>query len=188
MNPDKRRELEELLAIPGLRLRALSEFAGARAPQEDGATLLENARIKASAAVQLTGLPALADDTGLEVDALGGAPGVHAARFAGPKASYADNVRLLLERLRGVPSERRTARFRCVIVALWPDGREKLGEGTLEGRIANSPRGEYGFGYDPVFEVEGTGQTLAEMTAAEKNAVSHRARAAHALAAKLTRG
>jgi XTP/dITP diphosphohydrolase len=184
MNPDKRRELEQLLAIPGLALRALSEFPGAESPEEHGETLVENARIKVRAAVAVSGLPALADDTGLEVDALGGEPGVRAARFAGPLATYAENCALLLERLRGVPRERRTARFRCVIVARWPDGREEVGEGTLEGSITEAPRGEGGFGYDPVFEVEG--RTLAEMTAAEKNAVSHRARAARALAAKLT--
>ncbi len=185
MNPEKRRELEELLALPGLRLRSLAEFPGARVPEEHGATLLENARLKAEAACALTGLPALADDTGLEVDALGGAPGLHAARFAGPAATYAENRTLLLERLRGVPRERRTARFRCVIVARWPDGREAAGEGVVEGLITEAPRGRGGFGYDPIFEVEGAGRTLAEMTAEQKHAISHRGRAARELARKL---
>ena len=188
MNPDKRRELEELLTLPGLRLRSLAEFTGASAPEETGATLIENARLKAKAAWTLTGLPAIADDTGLEVDALDGAPGIHASRFAGPRASYADNCRLLLERLRGVPAERRTARFRCVIVARWPEGREVVAEGTLEGRITEAPRGAGGFGYDPLFEIQGTGRTLAELSAAEKHALSHRGRAARALARKLGGG
>jgi XTP/dITP diphosphohydrolase len=188
LNPDKMRELVELLALPGLRLLALSEFPGARSPEETGATLLENARLKAAAAAALTGLPAIGDDTGLEVDALGGAPGVHASRFSGPGATYASNCALLLERLRGVPRERRTARFRCAMVARWPDGREVVAEGVLEGRITDSPRGEFGFGYDPLFELEDTGLTLAQLPAAEKNTVSHRARAARRLAERLTEG
>ena len=185
MNPDKQRELSELLALPGLELRSIAEFPGARAPEESGATLEENARTKAAYACALTGLPAIADDTGLEVDALGGAPGVMAARFAGPGATYADNCVLLLERLRGVSATRRAARFRCVMIVRWPDGREQAAEGVLEGRITERPRGDQGFGYDPLFEVEKTGRTLAELSAAEKNALSHRARAARALVRQL---
>ena len=130
----------------------------------------------------LSGLPAIADDTGLEVEALGGRPGVHAARYAGPHASYADNLRKLLGELSGVPPARRGARFRTVVVACWPDGVEIGAEGTLEGRITESPRGAGGFGYDPVFEVEDRGRTLAELGAGEKNALSHRARAVRSLA------
>jgi XTP/dITP diphosphohydrolase len=181
-NRGKARELRALLAAPGRALRDLSEFPGSAVPAETGATLLENARIKAEAAVRLTGLPAIADDTGLEVDALDGAPGPRAARFAGPGASDAENVSLLLERLRDVPRPRRTARFRTVCVACFPTGSERVGEGVLEGLITESPRGAGGFGYDPVFEVAGRGRTLAELDAAGKNAVSHRARAAAALA------
>jgi XTP/dITP diphosphohydrolase len=184
-NRDKQRELEELLGLPGVTLLGLRDFAGATAPVEDGATLLDNARIKARAAFALTGLPSIADDTGLEVDALDGRPGVHAARFAGPDATYADNVRLLLESLAGVPPERRTARFRTVCVAVLGPGDELEAAGVLEGSIATAPRGANGFGYDPVFEIAGTDRTLAQMTSAGKNALSHRARAAHALAAKL---
>jgi len=183
-NPDKARELEPLLAGAGFALEILAGRPGVAAPEEHGTTLLENARIKARAALAATGLPAIADDTGLEVDALGGAPGVHAARFAGPDATYADNVRLLLERLAGVPAERRTARFRTVCVACFPDGTELEGEGALEGRITTSPRGSGGFGYDPVFEFA-DGRTYAELTAAEKNAISHRSRAVRALVEKL---
>jgi XTP/dITP diphosphohydrolase len=150
---------------------------------ETGATLEANARLKAVGIASATGLPAIADDTGLEVDALGGAPGVYSARFAGPDATYADNCTRLLERLQGVPAERRTARFATVALAHWPDGREAAALGTVEGTIAEAPRGDGGFGYDPVFvPVEGDGRTFAEMTADEKHAISHRGRAFRTLA------
>lgn len=184
-NRDKVRELGALLPDAGITLRSLADFPDARSPVEDGETLLENARIKARAALAVTGLPVIADDTGLEVEALGGEPGVHAAYFAGPGATYDDNVRLLLERLKGVPAERRAARFRTMCVALFPDGREVIGEGALEGRILEEARGSGGFGYDPVFGLA-DGRALAELSAAEKNAISHRGRAARDLAAKLT--
>ena len=181
-NRDKLRELSGLLDLPGLELVSLADVPGAEPPAETGVTLEENARIKAHAALALTGLPAIADDTGLEVAALGGRPGVQAARYAGPDASYADNVRKLLRELEGVPVERRAARFRTVCVACWPDGVEFAAHGVLEGRIALAPRGTNGFGYDPVFEVEDGVRTLAELTAEEKNARSHRARAVRSLA------
>jgi XTP/dITP diphosphohydrolase len=181
-NAGKIRELTALLAAPGRTLRSLGEFAGARAPEETGATLLENARLKADAAVRITGLPAIADDTALEVDALAGAPGVRSARYAGENARDADNVALLLERMAGVPAGGRAARFRTVCVARFPDGSERIGEGVLEGNITLAPRGTNGFGYDPVFEVPELRKTLAELDEAAKNALSHRARAAQALA------
>jgi XTP/dITP diphosphohydrolase len=184
MNPDKLRELQALFG-DALTLVSLRDVPGARAPEETGVTLVENARLKAHAALRLTGLPALADDTGLEVDALGGRPGVLAARYAGPNATYADNVALLLRELEGVPAERRDARFRSVCVATFPDGRELVGEGVLEGRIAERARGENGFGYDPVFELPVLGRTLAELSGDEKNRVSHRALAARTLLAQL---
>jgi XTP/dITP diphosphohydrolase len=174
-NRDKAAELHALLALPGVELAALADWPGAVSPEETGATLLENARIKAAAAV--TGLPAIADDTGLEVDALNGAPGVHAARYAGPDAKYADNVAKLLRELAGVPAERRTARFRTVCVAAWPDGTELCADGVLQGTITEVPRGTNGFGYDPVFVPRGETRTYAELTDAEKNAISHRGRA-----------
>jgi XTP/dITP diphosphohydrolase len=183
-NRDKAREMNVLLADAGITLRTLADFANATPPAEDGDSLIENARIKARAAFAHTGRASIADDTGLEVDALGGEPGVHAARYAGPGATYADNVRLLLERLKGVPPGRRGGRFRTVCVALFPDGREVVGEGTLAGRIAESPRGDGGFGYDPVFLLEDD-RTLAELSAEEKNAISHRSRAVRDLASKL---
>lgn len=179
-NPDKVREVEAVLTDLGV----VGEIVrGLDWPDVDetGETLEENALLKARAVAAATGLPSLADDTGLEVDALGGAPGVYAARYSGPGATYVSNVAKLLAELTGV-SERRAV-FRTVIAVVDPEGDEWLAEGALEGTIALSPRGENGFGYDPVFEVGD--RTLAELTAAEKNSLSHRARALKAIAAAL---
>ena len=155
--------------------------------EETGSTLEENARIKAVALADAIGLPSVADDTGLEVDALGGAPGVYSARYAGEDATYADNVAKLLRALDGVDGDRRTARFATVAVARRPDGGELVTRGEVEGSIAFSPRGAGGFGYDPVFvPAEGDGRSFAEMAAAEKHAVSHRGRAFRSLALALT--
>lgn len=186
-NRDKQRELEALLSIDSIAWQALADFPGATAPAETGTTLEENAHLKAAAALAHTGRLALADDTGFEVEALDGRPGVHAARYAGPGATYADNVRKLLAELDGVPQARRGARFRTICVAHFPDGRRLEAEGILEGRVIEAPRGAGGFGYDPVFVPEGEGRTLAEMAAGEKNRISHRARAVRALAALLER-
>jgi XTP/dITP diphosphohydrolase len=150
---------------------------------ETGTTLEDNARLKAAALCAATGLPAVADDTGLEVDALGGAPGVHSARYAGDDATYADNVRKLLDALVGVDEPARTGRFRTVALARWPDGREVAAIGEVDGVIATEARGDGGFGYDPVFvPVEGDGRTFGEMSGAEKHSVSHRGRAFRTLA------
>jgi XTP/dITP diphosphohydrolase len=155
--------------------------------EETGSTLEENARIKATALASALGLAAIADDTGLEVDAIDGAPGVYAARYAGPDATYADNVAKLLRELEGVYPALRTARFATVAVTCWPDGTEVAARGEVEGVIAAAPSGENGFGYDPVFvPTEGDGRTFAQMSAAEKHAVSHRGRAFTALAVALT--
>jgi XTP/dITP diphosphohydrolase len=151
--------------------------------EETGDTLEENARIKARALADALGLLAVADDTGLEVDALQGAPGVYSARYAGERASYADNVAKLLRELEGVHPPLRTARFTTVAIARRPDGREVVARGEVEGLIAALPRGDGGFGYDPVFvPLEGDGRSLAELTPEEKHAVSHRGRAFRALA------
>lgn len=179
-NPDKAAEIAAILAGHELVPRP----ASVPDVEEVGSTLEANARLKAQALATATGLPAVADDTGLEVVALGGAPGVHSARFAGSHASYADNVDKLLAELAGAPD--RQARFRTVAIACWPDGRELLAEGEVAGVITEAPRGGGGFGYDPVFAPrEGDGRTFAEMTAADKHAVSHRGRAFRALAARL---
>ena len=175
-NPDKVREIRELLA--GLDVEPRPEDLPD--VDETGETLEDNARLKAVAVMEATGLPAVADDTGLEVVALGGAPGVRTARFAGEKATYADNVAKMLDVLTGV--EDRRARFRTVALARFPDGREVLAEGAVDGVIADEPRGSEGFGYDPLFvPVEGDGRTFAEMTADEKHELSHRGRAFRAL-------
>ena len=151
---------------------------------ETGETLEENARLKAWALVNATGMPAIADDTGLEVDALDGAPGVYSARYAGEHATYADNVQKLWQALIGAST--RAARFRTVAIAAFPDGSEVIGHGVVEGVIADDPRGDNGFGYDPLFiPSTGDGRTFAEMTLAEKEHVSHRGRAFRALAAGL---
>lgn len=152
---------------------------------EDGATLEANARIKAVAVAAFAGAPALADDTGLEVDALDGAPGVHSARYAGPNAGDEANVAKLLAALAGVAPPQRTARFRTVVVARWPDGRELLAEGTVEGAIAERPRGGRGFGYDPVFVPAPGELTFAEMSLEAKGAIGHRGSALRELARRL---
>jgi len=154
--------------------------------EETGATLEENARIKARALSDALGVLAIADDTGLEVDALGGAPGVRSARYAGHDATYADNTARLLRELEGISPSRRTARFATVAIACWPGGRELSVRGEVEGVIAEEPRGSRGFGYDPVFApLEADGRTFAEMAPAEKHAISHRGRAFRALATRL---
>jgi XTP/dITP diphosphohydrolase len=187
-NPDKAAEIAELLGtIPGLVLEPRPPWV----PEvvEDGATLVDNARLKARALCRAIGMPAVADDTGLEVAALGGAPGVYTARFAGQHATYADNVGKLLvelERVGATLPDQRAASFRSVALVAYPDGSERWTEGMVEGTIAGEPRGVSGFGYDPVFVPgDGDGRTFAEMTAAEKHTISHRGRAFHALAAQL---
>lgn len=178
-NPDKAAEIIEILAAAGVELRPRpSEVPEV---EETGSTLEENARLKASAIAEATGLPAIADDTGLEVDALGRAPGVRSARYAGESATYEDNVEKLLEELERHAN--RSARFRAVALARWPDGREVIAEGTVSGTIAHVPSGDAGFGYDPVFvPIEGDGRSFAEMSSAEKHTISHRGKAFRALA------
>ncbi len=179
-NPDKAAEISAILT--GFEL--VPRPADVPEVDEAGATLLDNARLKAFALVEATGLPAVADDTGLEVAALGGAPGVYSARFAGADATYADNVAKLLAEL-GDGADR-AARFLTVAIAVYPDGTEVSAEGVVDGVIATEARGGGGFGYDPVFVPSGgDGRTFAEMDPAEKHAVSHRGRAFRALATNL---
>jgi XTP/dITP diphosphohydrolase len=155
---------------------------------EDGETLEANARLKAVAVCGASGEPAVSDDTGLEVDALGGAPGVLSARYAGVEASYDENVDRLLREMEAVGSADRTARFRSVVMVLWPDGREIVAEGVVEGHISQQRCGSGGFGYDSVFvPEEGDGRTFAEMSSGEKHAISHRGRALRNLVRLLTR-
>ena len=182
-NPDKVAEIQDLLR--GV-VELLPRPASVGDIVEDADTLIGNARLKARAISEATGLASVADDTGLEVDALDGAPGVHTARFAGEYATYADNRRKMLDSLRGVAANARTARFRTVALVAYPDGSERWAEGVCEGMIAESERGERGFGYDAVFVPrDGDGRTFAEMTVEAKHELGHRGRAFRALAAVL---
>ena len=176
-NPDKIIEIESVLVREGLVDEIVRGLSWPDVPETEG-TLEGNALLKARAVAAATGLPALADDTGLEVAALGGDPGVHTARFAGPEASYQDNVEKMLAVLDGV--EDRRATFRSVVAVVWPGGAEVTAEGRLDGAIAKQARGGFGFGYDPVFEV--AGRTLAEIGPEAKDTMSHRALALRALA------
>lgn len=184
-NPGKLREFADLLAGLALELAPQSDF-GIEPPPETGDTFLDNALIKARNAAQRSGLPAIADDSGIEVDALDGAPGVYSARFAGEGATDAANLDKLLRSLAGVPEARRGARYRCVIVFVRhaDDGHPLLGEGTWEGWITDAPRGLGGFGYDPAFIPANETRTAAEMSASEKHAVSHRGQAMRAFLAQ----
>ncbi len=183
-NPNK---VAEIAAILGDAVELLPRPAEVGDVVEDAPTLEGNARLKAVAICEATGQAAVADDTGLEVDALGGAPGVHSARYAGEEADAARNLAKLLTELDGVPPEQRTARFRTVALIRRPDGSEVVTHGVVEGTIIDTPRGVGGFGYDPVFvPVDSDGSTFAEMTDDAKNAISHRGRAFRALAVHLS--
>lgn len=187
----KLRELRELLDLPELDLVSLDDLGIPGEPIEDGSTFEANARIKARFAARATGLPALADDSGLEVDALAGRPGVHTRRFAGPEATDPQNNARLLRELEGLAPTDRGARYVCVLVLATPDERAPGGlrltsrRGTCRGRIATEPRGSGGFGYDPIFEPDPEppgGRTFGQYSVAEKHAISHRARAARRMA------
>jgi XTP/dITP diphosphohydrolase len=185
-NAGKLRELTALLAPLGLELIPQVSL-GIESPPETGATFLDNALIKARHAAQASGAAALADDSGIEVDALGGRPGVRSARFAGEGASDAENLAKLLRELRDVPESQRTARYRCSIVFVRgpDDPRPLVAEGTWQGRIATLGRGSGGFGYDPVFVPTGLASTAAELAADVKNSLSHRGQALRSLATQL---
>ena len=183
--PHKAQEMRDILTSLGFDVLVRPD--GAPDIEESSDTLEGNALLKAHALAEVTGEPAIADDTGLFVDALLGRPGVYSARYAGEGASYADNVAKLLHELDGVPDVGRDARFRSVIAVAYPDGNSFTVDGVLEGSIIQSPRGSEGFGYDPVFVPAGaSGRTLAELTQDQKNGLSHRGRALRALAEKLT--
>ena len=174
LNPAKGRELVALLGSVPFEIRMLADIPGARLPDETGTTYAENALVKARTAAEITGELALGDDSGLEVDALDGAPGLYTARFGGAGLDDRARRELLLKRLDGVPAARRTARFRCVIALAGPGRPERVVEGVAEGVIAESPRGTRGFGYDPVFFYPPLGRTFGELSDEEKARVSHR--------------
>lgn len=177
-NSHKVSEMRAVLATPGIELLGPGDLAPWEDVEETGHTLEENALLKARAVCAATGLHAIADDTGLFVEALGGKPGHHAARYAGPEATYADNVAKLLGALGDAAPEKRRAAFRTAMALVSPDGCEQVVRGAVHGRILRAPRGGEGFGYDPVFLIEPLGRTMAELSVAVKNVWSHRARAA----------
>ncbi len=184
-NPSKARELAQLLGELPFKLISLEEAGISETVEETGSTFEENAVIKAKAYVSLSGLLTLADDSGLEVDALGGRPGVVSARYGSPEFSDEERVALLLQELQNVPWGKRTARFRCVITLAWPSGEVRTVEGVVEGVIQYKPEGSNGFGYDPIFHVPDRCCTTAQLPTAEKNLISHRGQAARAAAAIL---
>ena len=177
-NPGKLRELREILAPWNVDVRPQPEFTQGQAA-ETGLSFVENALLKARFAAGVSGLPAIADDSGLEVDALNGAPGIHSARYAGPAASDADNNLKLLAELEAVPPARRGARYRCAMVYMrWPlDAAPVIAQAAWDGRILRAPVGVHGFGYDPLFEVDGIHRSAAQLEPAEKNRISHRGQA-----------
>lgn len=184
-NPGKIREIEAMLAGLGITLLSLNDYPQLPGIVEDGKSFLENALIKARVVAEATGETVLADDSGLEVDALRGAPGIYSARYAGNDADDSQNNAKLLDVLRGVPTAERGAAFRCVLVLYSPDGRYDAFEGRWEGRIAESPAGEGGFGYDPLFFLPAEGLTAAQFLPEVKNRISHRGRAFAKLREKL---
>jgi len=186
LNAAKAGELTALLADVPYEIRMLAELSPAGLPEETGDSYRANALLKARAAARQVGACALADDSGIEVDALAGAPGVRSARFGGPGLDDARRCLLLLWALRDVPPEKRTARFRCVIALVDPAGREHTAEGVVEGVIADAPRGRHGFGYDPLFVYPPLGRTFAELSSEEKARVDHRGRAVRAARRFLT--
>ncbi len=185
-NPGKIKEIKKILSPYGLKLLTLEQFPPLKAPAETGKDFAENARIKAGFYAEKMAKPALADDSGLEVDYLGGGPGIYSSRFAGPEASDAERNQKLLSLLKGVPFPRRRAAFVCVAVLIFPGGKELKTEGRLEGYIATRPMGNEGFGYDPVFFLPEYKKTTAQL-GQEKNRISHRFRAFKAMGELISR-
>ena len=183
-NRKKAGEMEQILKelLPGIDLRTLADYPQAPEPEETGRTYAENALIKARSALRATGEWALADDAGLEIDALPGDLGVHSKRFEGEETTFAEKIRIILERLDGLPTGQRSARFRCDIALVGPDGTELVIEDVCEGRIADAPSGSGGFGYDPIFYLPDLGCTMADLSPAQKHEVSHRGKVLRRLA------
>jgi XTP/dITP diphosphohydrolase len=176
-NDGKVREIRELLKGIGVRVQSLRDISSSIQVKEDGLSFAENALKKARAYAQAHQMLTIADDSGLEVDALGGRPGVYSARYAAEHASDQENNRKLLEEIAGIPASRRGCRFRCCIAIVSPEGRKAIVEGACRGRIGWKEVGKRGFGYDPLFVLPSTGKTMAQLTVAEKNRVSHRGKA-----------
>ena len=185
-NQHKINEYRAIFSAIPFQLLSLRDIQIAADVEETGATFAENAELKALTYAKMSGLLSLADDSGLEIDALNGAPGIYSARFAGADASYEERFRLILEQLKAIPVAQRTARFRCAITVAEPSGYYRTVEGKIEGIIADEPRGENGFGYDPIFFVPELGKTTAELSPEQKNGISHRGRAAQLAATLLS--
>lgn len=177
-NLHKLEEFRTIFADLPLQLLSLHDIGLDMDVEEIGATFQEIAELKALTYARASGLLSLSDDSGLEIDALGGAPGIYSKRFAGEKVTYEDRFKIILDRLQGLPPAQRTARFRCVITIAEPSGYHRSAHGTVEGLIAEAPRGEHGFGYDPLFFVPEAGKTMAELPPEYKHQISHRGRAA----------
>ncbi|HVE75369.1 MAG TPA: XTP/dITP diphosphatase [Actinomycetota bacterium] len=186
-NKAKVAEVIEILSNLPVKLLTTEDVGDWGEIDEPGETFLENALIKARAVAAITGKPSLADDSGLEVDALGGQPGVHSARFAGPHATDEENNAKLMKMMEGKPREKRNARYKCVVALVMPDGSEIAGIGSCEGTIGEDPRGSGGFGYDPYFVPLEESRTMAELSPEEKHAISHRGKALRGLADQLSR-
>lgn len=184
-NEGKMREIRMILADLGIPVVSMKEAGISAGIEENGKSFEENAVIKATAVMRLTGEAVMADDSGLEIDCLGGAPGIYSARFMGEDTSYDVKNSALLEKLSGVPDERRTARFVCAIACALPDGRVLTSRGAMEGRIGYEIRGENGFGYDPIFYLPEYGCTSAEISPEKKNELSHRGKALRSMREKL---
>lgn len=186
-NRKKAGEMIQILSerFPSLELRTMADYEGAPEPEETGTTYAENAAIKAESAARFTGEWSLADDAGLEIDALGGAPGVYSKRFAGEETPFPEKMARILAEMAGVPEEGRGARFRCCIALVGPDGDSEVFEAVCEGRIGFEPSGSGGFGYDPIFFLPELGRTMADLTAEEKHRVSHRGKVLRMLAEHL---
>jgi XTP/dITP diphosphohydrolase len=190
-NPGKIREILRICASWPVEWRTADRDPQAEPwpeVEETGVTYLDNARLKARAVAVALGVPALADDSGIEVDALGGAPGIRSARYAGPRAGDDENLRALIRAIAGVPAGGRTARYRAVALVAWPEGAEVWAEGACEGTLERRPRGSGGFGYDPIFVPEGWDRTMAELEPEEKDRISHRGRALRSLGRGLEGG
>lgn len=185
-NTHKLQEYRAIFSGIPFRLLSLSDVRLDMDVEETGTTFAENAELKALAYARSSGLLSLADDSGLEIDAMGGSPGVYSARFLRADATYEERFRVILAQLRGMPPEQRTARFRCAITIAEPSGYYRTVEGTIEGVIADAPRGENGFGYDPIFLVPTLGKTTAELSSEQKHRISHRGQAARLAAALLS--
>lgn len=188
-NAGKMREIREILADFGGEILSMKEAGVSTDAEENGASYEENALIKARSVAEKAGdAVVLADDSGLEIDALGGEPGIYSARYLGEDTSYRVKNANLIERLAGVPEEKRTARFVCAIAAVLPDGRELVTKAAVEGRIGYEEKGEGGFGYDPIFYVPEFGRTTAELSEEEKNQISHRGKALRLMKEELRKG